>query len=164
VHEQLAVDSALAVLRATRVEVQRLEQAALAVMQPRTEYQVLQTMSGVGPVLGLTISLETGPIARFTGPGPYASYCRLVDSRHLSNGKKKGEGNAKAGNKYLSWAFSEAAHFGVRFEPQAKRFYERKRAQRNGMVAIRAVAHKYARAAWVMLKHQEPFDARQLFH
>jgi transposase len=163
-HEQLAVASGLTVLRAAQIEVKRLERAALAVMQPRPEYQVLQTLRGVGPVLGLTISLETGPIERFAGPGPYASYCRLVGSQHLSNGKKKGEGNAKAGNKYLSWAFSEAAHFGVRFEPRVKRFYERKRAQRNGMVAIRAVAHKYARAAYVMLKQQQPFDARQLFH
>lgn len=163
-HEQLAVSSGLAVLRAARIEVQRLERAALAVMQPRSNYQVLQTMTGVGPVLGLTISLETGPIERFAAPGRYASYSRLVDSRHLSNGKKKGEGNARAGNKYLSWAFSEAAHFAVRYEPRAKRFYERKRAQRNGMVAIRAVAHKLSRAAWVMLKHQQPFDARLLFH
>jgi transposase len=163
-HEQLAIDSALTVLRSARTEVQRLERAALAVMQPRPEYQVLQTMSGVGTVLGLTISLETGPIERFAGPGRYASYCRLVDSRHVSNGKKKGEGNARAGNKYLSWAFSEAAHFGVRYEPRAKRFYERKRAQRNGIAAIRAVAHKLARAAYVMLKQQQPFDARHLFH
>lgn len=151
------------VLHSAQIEVQRLERAALAVMQPRPEYQVLQTIRGVGPVLGLTISLETGPIERFGGPGPYASYCRLVDSRHLSNGKKKGEGNAKAGNKYLSWAFSEAAHFSVRFEPRAKRFYERKRAQRNGIVAIRAVAHKLSRATYVMLRHQQPFDAEQLF-
>lgn len=164
VHEQLAVDSGLAVLRSAAAQVKVLERAALEVMQPRPEYQVLQTMRGVGPVLGLTISLETGPIKRFAGPGPYASYCRLVDSRHVSNGKKKGEGNARAGNKYLSWAFSEAAHFGVRYEPRAQRFYERKRAQRNGIVAIRAVAHKYARAAYVMLKQQQPFDARRLFH
>lgn len=163
-HDQAAIASGLAVLRTTQREIRRLERMALTEMQPRPEYQVLQTMRGVGPVLGLTISLETGPIERFAGPGPYASYCRLVDSKHLSNGKKKGEGNAKAGNKYLSWAFSEAAHFAVRFEPRAKRFYDRKRARRNGMVAIRAVAHKYARAAYVMLKQQQPFDAQRLFH
>lgn len=163
-HDQTALASGLRVLRSTQHEVRQLERAALAAMQPRPEYQLLQTMSGVGPVLGLTISLETGPIERFAGPGRYASYCRLVDSRHLSNGKKKGEGNARAGNKYLSWAFSEAAHFAVRYEPRAQRFYERKRAQRNGIVAIRAVAHKYARAAYVMLKQQQPFDAQRLFH
>ena len=72
-------------------------------------------------------------------------------------------GNAKSGNKYLSWAFSEAAHFAVRYCPQAKHFYEKKRAQRNAIVAIRAVAHKLARAAYHMLRDQAPFDAQRLF-
>jgi transposase len=89
--------------------------------------------------------------------------CRCVDSKHTSNGKKKGEGNAKAGNKYLSWAFSEAAHFAVRFESMAQRFYERKNAKTNGMVAIQAVARKLARATWMMLKHQVPYDAKLMF-
>jgi transposase len=163
-HEQLAVDGALAVMRSAAAQAERLERAALAVMKPRPEYQVLQSMRGVGEVLGLTISLETGPVERFASPGHHASYCRLVESRHVSNGKKKGEGNAKAGNKYLSWAFSEAAHFAVRYEPAVKRYYERKRAQRNAMVAIRAVGHKLCRAAYVMLKQQTPFDAERSFH
>mgnify|MGYP000231723448 FL=1 len=107
--------------------------------------------------------LETGTIDRFAGAGNFASYCRCVDSKRTSNGKKKGEGNAKAGNKYLSWAFSEAAHFAVRFEPLAQRFYERKKAKTNGIIAIRAVARKLARATWMMLKHQAPYDARRMF-
>jgi hypothetical protein len=81
----------------------------------------------------------------------------------LLNGKKKGTGNAKAGNKYLSWAYSEAAHFAVRFEPLAQRFYERKKAKTNGIIAIRAVARKLARATWMMLRHQVPYDARLMF-
>jgi transposase len=91
--------------------------------------------------------LETGDIHCFASVGDYSSYCRCVKAERLSNGKKKGEGNRKAGNKYLSWAFSEAAHFAVRFEPLAKRFYERKRAKTNCIVANRATAHKLARAS-----------------
>jgi transposase len=123
----------------------------------------LQTIKGVGPVLALVILLETGAIQRFAKAGHYASYCRCVRSEKLSNGKKKGENNAKAGNKYLSWAFSEAAHFAVRFDPKAKRFYERKRRKTNGIVAIRAVAHKLARAVFYMLRDQVSFDADKLF-
>jgi len=51
----------------------------------------------------------------------------------------------------------------VRYEPAAKRFYERKRARTNGIVAIRATAHKLARASYYMLKEQAPFDAKRLF-
>jgi transposase len=115
--------------------------------------------SGIGKILGMTVMFETGRIERFAGPGDYASYSRCVKSERTSNGKRKGEGNAKSGNKYLSWAFSEAAHFAVRYDPLAKRFYEKKCAQRNGIVAIRAVAHKLCRAAYFMLRDQVAFDA-----
>jgi hypothetical protein len=41
----------------------------------------------------MTIALEVGEIGRFAGVGEFASYCRCVDSKRLSNGKKKGEAN-----------------------------------------------------------------------
>jgi transposase len=117
----------------------------------------------VGPILALTIMLETGDIGRFAQVGDYASYCRLVKAEKLSNGKRKGAGNRRCGNKYLSWAYSEAAHFAVRWQPEARRFYERKQAKTNGIVAIRALAHKLARAAYYMLREQKPFEVSRLF-
>jgi transposase len=43
-------------------------------------------------------------------------------------------GNTKKGNKYLSWAFFEAAHFAIRDDPLIRRFYQRK----EGFVGRRA--------------------------
>jgi len=93
----------------------------------KRDFQILKTIKGIGDILGMTIMLETGDIRHFASVGNYASYCRCVKSIRMSNGKKKGRGNAKADNKYLSWAFSEAAHFAIRFEPATKRFYEHKK-------------------------------------
>jgi transposase len=162
-HDRIAADSHLAVLRTVSAEITRLEEVACKAATLRPEFAILKTIKGVGPVLGLTIMLETGDIRRFPSVGDYSSYCRLVRTERLSNGKRKGAGNAKAGNRYLSWAFAEAAHFCVRFEPRAKRFYERKKAKTNGIVAIRATAHKLARASYYMLKDQVPFEAERLF-
>jgi transposase len=53
----------------------------------------------------------------------------------MSNGRKKGEGNTRNGNKYLSWAFVEVANFAMRFCAEAKRFYERKKARTNPIIA-----------------------------
>ena len=61
----------------------------------------LQSVPGIGPILGMTILLESGSIARFACVGDYASYCRMVESVRLSNGKLKGRGNRKCGNRYL---------------------------------------------------------------
>ena len=158
-----AVHAGLAVYQSIQREIDGLEQTAHQAVRLTGAFKLLQTVTGIGKILGLTIMLETGTIARFAGPGNFASYCRCVDSTRMSNGKKKGAGNAKAGNKYLSWAFSEAAHFAVRFEPLAQRFYERKKARTNGIIAIRAVARKLARATWMMLKHEVPYDAKLMF-
>jgi transposase len=69
----------------------------------------------------------------------------------------------KNGNPYLSWAFHEAAHFAVRFQPEARRWYERKRSKTCALVAIRALAHKLARAAFFMMRDQVPYDPKRLF-
>lgn len=162
-HAVLGAQSSLTLYRAVQREIDAIEATVLNQAKLAPEFAILQSMSGIGKILGMTVMFETGRIERFAGPGDYASYSRCVKTERTSNGKKKGEGNAKSGNKYLSWAFSEAAHFAVRYDPLAKRFYERKRAQKNGIVAIRAVAHKLCRAAYFMLRDQVPFDAQRLF-
>ncbi|MFL6629745.1 MAG: transposase, partial [Vitreoscilla sp.] len=87
----------LAVMQCLDVQVNAVERTVLAKAKLRKVYQALTTVSGIGQVLAMTIALETGDIARFDGPGNFASYARTVDSRRESNGKKKGQGNAKCG-------------------------------------------------------------------
>ena len=120
-------------------------------------------MPGIGQALATVILLETGPIDRFADVGNFASYACCVDSVRTSNRKKKGEGNVKNGNKYLAWAFVEAANFARRFCPEAKRFHERKKAKTNNIVATKALAHKLARACYHILKEGKPFDVTRCF-
>jgi transposase len=126
-------------------------------------YAVLKTVPGIGEILSTVIMLETGPIERFTSAGNYASYARCVGSGRYSNNKKKGEGNRKNGNTYLAWAFVEAAHFALKYNDAAKRFYDRKRARGNTALATKALAHKLARACYHMLKGQIVFDEKRCF-
>jgi transposase len=135
----------------------------LSAVRLKPELEILHGIKGIGKILVLTIMLETGDIHRFPAVGDYSSYCRCVKAERLSNGKRKGEGNRKHGNRYLSWAISEAAHLAVRFEPAARRFYGCKSTKTNGIGVIRATAHKLARAVYYMLRNQTPFDARRLF-
>jgi transposase len=132
-------------------------------IKPREDYQLLQSIPGVGPVLGTTIALETGTIERFASAGNYASYARCVKSEKISNGKYKGQGNKKNGNKYLAWAFMEAGHYGAIWNPRINRYYQRKKAKAHIMVAKKAVANKLARACYHMLKRGEVFDVTRAF-
>ena len=140
-----------------------IEKQVKSQVELRKDFAMLTTIPGIGLILGLTIMLEVGDIGRFFKVGNYASYCRCVDSKRLSNGKKKAENNKKNGNKYLAWAYVEAAHFAKRYIPKAQRFYQRKKAKSNGAVATKALANKLARASYFIMRDQVPFDEDMLF-
>ena len=145
------------------VRINRIERFIEGKLGLKDSYLHLTTMPGVGLILGLTIMLETGDINRFPKVGNYSSYCRKVPSRWISNGKIKGKGNKKNGNKYLAWAFSEAVELARRYSPEVQTYYNRKLQRSNRMTAHTAVAHKYARAAYYIMKDQVPFDPKRLF-
>lgn len=158
-----AAKSNLRVYRCIEKEVAELERAVLSRAKGCAGFEDLLGIDGIGKVLGLTILLEAGDMGRFAGAGNFASYCRCVGSVKLSNGKKKGKGNTKSGNKHLAWAFVEAANFAIRYNAIVKRFYERKKAKTSGVVAIKAVAHKLARAVYHVLKEGVPFQVERAF-
>ncbi len=137
------------------------------VVESKTElkepYDRLLTEPGIGKILGLTVMLETGPISRFAKVGNYVSYCRKVSSKWISNEKKKGKGNKKSGNKYLAWAFSEAAEIARRYDDSARAYFNRKAQQTNRMVAHNALAHKLARAAYYIMRDGVSFMPEKCF-
>jgi transposase len=159
----LAVQTNLAVIATLNLEIGRIEARLLEGVKLRPDYVRLKTIPGIGEVLAIVIMLETGDVSRFAQVGNFASYARCVDSARYSNGKKKGEGNTKNGNAYLVWAFVEAANFARRYSEEARRFFERKKARTNSIVATKALAHKLARASYHILKEKQPFDVKRCF-
>lgn len=161
--QALAISSALAVVSCLTAQIKAIEKRVQTRIQRTPLYKLLRTVDGIGPILAQTILLETGDMGRFPNVGDYASYCRCVDSTKVSNGKRKGQGNVKNGNAYLSWAYAEAAHFAIRFNPKVQRYYQRKLAQTKIPVARKTVAHKLARACYHIMRHQVAFDAAKAF-
>jgi len=153
----------ISVIRFISEKIKEMEEAVKSHVKLKPEFEYLLTMPGIGNILGLTIMLEVGDINRFPKVGNYSSYCRAVKSERLSNKKKKGEGNRKNGNKYLSWAYVEAANFAIRHYPEVQSFYKRKKAKRNGIVAIKALSNKLARASYYVMRDRVPYDANHLF-
>jgi transposase len=158
-----AAKNNIVVIRCLAEIIRSTEKQVMSEVKLRKEFKPLLTITGIGDILALTIMLEVGDISRFPKVGNYCSYCRCVKSERLSNGKKKGENNRKNGNKYLSWAYVEAANFAIRFCPKAQRFYQRKKAKTNGVVAIKALSNKLARASYYIMRDQVPYDASKLF-
>jgi len=159
----LSIQSNLNVIQLLNTQIKTIEDTVITQCQNMPAYKQLKTVFGVGEILSQTITLETGDIHRFNKVGNYTSYCRCVDSQKTSNGKKKGSGNKKSGNKYLAWAFMEAANFAIRFYEPANRFYQRKSEKSNVIVARKALAHKLARASYYVMRDNVPFRPDQLF-
>ena len=138
-------------------QIRQLEKAIQKKVKLNTTYQQLLTVPGIGLILAMTIMLEVGDISRFAQVGNFASYCRCVSSQRLSDGKTKGHGNRKNGNRYLSWAFTEAAHLSRRYNENFRSYYNRKVAQANTSLATKALSNKLARICYYIMRDQVPF-------
>lgn len=145
-------------------QVKKIERYIEKKLDGQYPFTRLTAIPGIGTILGLTIALETGPIERFESAGCYASYCRCVPTAYWSNEKQKGSGNKKNGNKYLSWAFAEAANFSIRYCTEIKSYYQRKCTKTCQPVAYRTVANKLAKACYYLMKNKVPFDVQRAFN
>jgi transposase len=143
--------------------IKEIEKGIKSHVRLKREFEYLKTIPGIGEILGLTIMLEVGDIKRFPHVSNYSSYCRCVKSERVSNKKKKGEGNRKNGNKYLAWAYVEAANFAIRSYPEFQSFYNRKKAKTNAVVALKALSNKLARASYYIMRDQVSYDASKMF-
>jgi len=143
--------------------IEKIEKAVLASARELPYYAKLASLPGVGKILGMTITMEVGDIKRFAGPGNFASYCRTVEAKRISNNKKKGENNSKCGDKYLAWAFVEAANFAKRYDEQCRKWYDRKAARTSNVIATKALACKLAKAAWYLMAEGTQYDSKRMF-
>lgn len=158
-----AAEHSLQLLLQFTKQINEIEEFVLSHCQNTDDYSIVTSTPGIGKILGMTILLETGPIERFAQVGNYSSYARCVPTDRISNGKSKGKGNAKNGNRYLAMAFVEAAHYATIWNPTIKRYYQRKCKRVPLMVAKKTVANKLTRACYHMLKDKKFFDITRAF-
>ena len=160
---QTAVLASVGLIRHLEGDISTIEKMITKKLKIRKEFAKLMTVPGIGTILTLTIMLEVGDINRFPTVGDYSSYCRCVKSIRTSAGKVIGYGNRKNGNKYLSWAYIEAAQAARRFYETVRAFYEKKMAKTNRIVAIKALSHKLTRASYYVMRDQVDYDPARLF-
>ena len=158
-----SVLSSLGLIRHLGEGISTIESMITKKLKVKKEFTKLMTLPGIGTILALTIMLEVGDIRRFPTVGDYSSYCRCVKSTRISAGKITGHGNRKNGNKYLSWAYVEAAQAARRFHETVRNYYEKKMAKTNKIVAIKALSHKLTRASYYVMRDQVDYDPARLF-
>jgi transposase len=126
------------------------------------EMDWLRTLPGIGWILSAVIGLEIGVIGRFASAERYASYCGTTPRVHASGDKIRFGRLRPDVNRYLKWAYVEAAHsvclqrgkFPLR---HSSRLYERIRKRKGHPKAIGAVARHLAEATFHVLTRGQPY-------
>lgn len=150
----------LAILKNFLLQIHVIEKEIMRQLKPSQNFKRLKQIPGIGDILGGLIVLESGDIDRFKSAGDYCSYCRCVNSERKSNGKKKGVNNRKNGNRYLSFAFIEAANFAIRYNEEIKKYYQRKMSRSNKIIALKTISAKLSKACFFILRDEVVFDMK----
>jgi transposase len=143
-------------------EVAALEKRMKKVFKKDPNVDLLMTMPGVGFILGVIIAVEVGDVERFPRGESLASYAGTTARVHASGDKTRFGRVRPDANRYLKWAFMEAANAVARHRfshpyRHASRLYNRVFKKKNHQKAIGAVARHLAEAAYHVLKKGEPY-------
>lgn len=135
------------------VEIAAYEGRLRALVEATPEMQRLKTLPGVGVILAATIALEIGRIERFPSAEHLASYAGTTPRVHSSGGKTRYGPLRSDVNRYLKWAFAEAANsVAVNHrrcpDRHVSRLYGRLRQRKGHAKAVGAVARHLAEATW----------------
>jgi len=147
------------------VQIGAVEKRLKALVKRTPAMQRLMTAPGVAEILATTIVLEVGDVARFPSAEHLASYAGTTP-RVKASGDKVRYGKLRPDvNRYLKWAYLEAAN-SVALNHAKKpgrfvsRLYQRLSVRRGSPKAKGAVARHLAEATWHMLTRGEDYRDR----
>jgi transposase len=131
-------------------------------VEATAEMQRLETLPGVGVILAATIWLEIGEVGRFLSAERLASYAGTTPRVHSSGDRTRYGRTRPDVNRYLKWAFSEAANsVAVNHrrwpERHVSQLYARLRGRKGHAKAVGAVARHLAEAAFHVLSRQQEY-------
>jgi transposase len=164
-HTRQSVEWQLGTLDFVELQMEDAEKRLHQVLSHMPEADLLKTLPAVGPILSMVLALEIGTVERFPSSAHFASYCGLVPAVSSSGGRTRLGQVCGDVNRYLKWAFVEAANLIVAHPKKWKgshvlRLYHRVQRKKNHAKAAVAVARHLAEAAfWVLKKwqvYQEP--------
>jgi len=161
-HTRYTADRIVEQLDFVTTQAVALERRMVEAFAPTETIEVLKSLPGVGPILAVVISSEVGDVKRFPSAAHFASYSGTAPRVHASGGKIYLGQLRSDVNRYLKWAFVEAANaisIHRRRYPQryVTRLYERVRNRRGHQTAIGAVARHLAESTYWMLKKGERY-------
>ncbi|MBI5464253.1 MAG: IS110 family transposase, partial [Ignavibacteriales bacterium] len=129
----------------------QLEKYFKAKLRPTPALQLLMSIPGLGEITGAVVAMESGDMHRFVNHKHFESYCRLVPGSKDSGGRHAHRSGSKDGNKYLKYAFTEAAIKAMMYYPEIKQFAQRLEERSGKAIARTVVAKELAKISYYVL-------------
>ena len=145
------MDTMLALIEKQDELIAQCEERIAREVEVTPQAGLLARRGGIGRILALTISAETGDINRFPSPDKLAAYAGLVPSTYSSGGRTVNGRITKQGSRNLRWALVEASMHAWRKDPKLGKIYRRVKRRKGTKVARIAVARRLAEMIWAEL-------------
>jgi transposase len=153
------INANLGVIDLLKTELQRISQAMLDWKHCQKELELLQTISGFGPLVSRVFISEVGEITRFPDAKKLACYAGLVPGLHASGDKSRTGRLIKQSNAAIRRALVLAAWAAIRHDKPLRARYERLKARgKPAQKAIIAIARRLLCVAHVMLTKQTTYE------
>lgn len=138
--------------------IKELEQRILATNADDEATRYLQSLPGVGPILAAVMAAEIDGLGRFPRADKLCAYAGLAPTTHASGGHVHHGRMLPFANRWLKWAFIEAAWVSVGCSPYFGSLYQRHRARgKKANTAITIIARRMCRIAWQLLHERRDF-------
>ena len=143
-------------------QIKEMEKRIHALARETLEMQRMMTLPGIGWILSVVIVLEVGDILRFPSAEHLASYAGVTPRVHQSGSTLRYGRLRQDVNRYLKWAFIEAANSicvnkASHPDRHVTRLYQRLRTRKGHAKAIGAVARHLAEATYHVWSKEEPY-------
>jgi transposase len=126
------------------------------------EIAIVRTIPGLGKILSALVALEVDDIHRFSHPGKLCAYAGLVPSTYASGGKVRHGHLLPTCNRWLRWAYVEAAWIAQWTSPYCHNYFERIKRRKGANSANAALARRLCEITWYCLKENRAYEEREL--
>ena len=166
-HTRYATERLMEELTDVQDRIRGFEEKMAEVFAETQGIKLLMTEPGVGFILGTVVAMELGTIDRFATAEKFAAYAGTTPRVKASGGKVRYGRLRPDVNRYLKWAFVEAANTVCLNQKRwalrhVTLLYQRIKSRKGHPKAIGAVARHLAEATYWMLTKNESYREPEL--
>jgi transposase len=121
---------------------------------------IIRTIPGLGKILSALVALEIDDISRFSCADKLSAYAGLVPTTYASGGKVRHGNLLPSCNRWLRWAYVEAAWIAQRTSPYCHDYFERIKRRKGANSANTALARRLCEITWHCLTEKRSYEER----